>query len=754
MKEIKTTPAACWLESFPIGNGHIGAMVYGGFGTDRIELTHNTFFSGAYSESTNRQGAYKAFYQAREEIEQGNYKAAHETAKGIIGERQDYGTNLPVGTLHIAIESGTDSAENEADIQNYKRSLDISKGLITEKYVRRGNPICVRTFLSHPDRVLVYEFSSEMPVDLSARIELYCENSIVRTEDGSLIFETQAVEAMHCDRPEGVRLSGCVGVQSDVVPQKKENGLNLTAAKHAVFYVAMASDFDRKDCAIERLDEEGRSAVSAAEEEETTVLFDRHTKDVQSKMMRCTLELSGDNKEECSRTEFQFQLGRYLLLCASREDSILPAHLQGIWNDNVACRIGWTCDMHLDINTQMNYWPAEVTNLSEMTEPFTRFVCDRLAVNGAASAKNNYNLPGWVAEIVTNAWGFTAPYWAVPIAPYPSGGMWILTHLWEHYQTTGDFEYLQRVFQTIEQAAAFCVSYVFRRADGVYSCGPSISAENSFKVGDETYYLSDGCTGEILMIRQVLEDYLAACDVMQQQEQKVACEIKEKAEQILLNLIPYRILEDGTIAEWAHDYPAADSQHRHTSHLLGVFPFAQITPEKTPKLADAVEMTIQKKLNPPENWEDTGWSRSMLMLYEARLKSGNQAYGHMQAMLANLLAPNGMIIHPPTRGAMSFDNVYEMDGNTGFTSAIAEMLLQSHDGVIQLLPALPKAWKSGAVRGLRARGGVTVDIAWENNRITEAYMCADLDREQQVKYREKTLSMYLKRGERTKADLI
>ena len=747
MKETRNTPATRWLEAFPLGNGHIGAMVYGGYGQDQIDLTHNTFFSGEYSREANQPGAADAFYRTREEIQRGDYKKAHESAEKFIGKRMNYGTNLPVGALHIMI----DGKKAQSEVQNYKRSLDISKGVVMQEYDLGTNHICTKTFVSHADKVLVYELSSESPVDAEVSIKLYCDGGKVRASEDRLLFETQAVETMHCDEEKGVFLAGCVAVQSNAGKVwGNENTLTLCNLVHATFFVAMATNFDRETISLEVLEEENGCCILGASQKDPETLLKYHMEDISSKMKRLGLKLVTECKEEAEQIEFLFQFGRYLLLCASREDSVLPAHLQGIWNDNVACRIGWTCDMHLDINTQMNYWPAEAGNLPETMEPLTNFVCDHLAVHGAVSAENNYNLPGWTAEIVTNAWGFTAPYWAVPIAPYPSGGMWILTQLWEHYETTVDFAYLGRIFTTIEQAAAFCVAYIFPDKDGCYSCGPSISAENSFVIDGETYYLSNGCTGEILMIREVLTDYLAACQVMEEHGQQTDSKIKEAAQNSLPKLLPYRILKDGTIAEWNHDYPAADPQHRHTSHLLGLFPFAQITLDKTPELAEAAERTIQRKMTPPENWEDTGWSRSMLMLYEARLQSGDEAYEHMQAMLKNLLAPNGMIIHPPTRGAGSFDNVYEMDGNTGLTTAVTELLLQSYDQVIHLLPALPTSWKDGMVRGLGARGGVTVDIVWADNCIVQAYACADHEKIQQFRYGYRFINVHLKSGIRTK----
>ncbi len=767
-------PAKRWGEGFPLGNGHMGMMYYGDVFCDRMDLSENTFFSGEWSEEHDREGAGEIFGQMRREIDEGAYGKAHRTAEAFVGRRKNYGTNLPVGTLRVYMTDqlpaagegiGTAKGKGETD-GGYRRSLDIEKGVAE---CRHGD-VCKEAWVSHPDRVAAYRWRKKERADLRLALSLYGgHGEVCRGKDG-LTFYNHAWEDRHCDDRCGVLLGGAAAVDTDGVICEGERGkegsiygaddvahgmgggsqdgsadfLCIRGATVCTVYLAMETDFHREEDGVQGLQKKAWQRAFAAREQGYAALKERHTRDVARYMRRCGLQLFAGADRRALRIPFLFQYGRYLLLSSSREDSVLPAHLQGVWNDNVACRIGWTCDMHLDINTQMNYWPAEVTNLPETAAPLFRWLEETVIPHGRRSARVQYGRPGWTAELVSNAWGFTSPYWAVPLAPCPTGGVWVLAHMWEHYAACPDRSFLRdRVYPAYRGAVEFFTAYVFPDRKGRYTCGPSISPENSFLKDGERFFFSNGCTYEIVMIRELFARYLEITEILD-----VKDDLRSRTEQILPGLLPYRVLADGTIAEWNHDYPSADAQHRHTSHLLGLFPFAQITPEETPELARAAERTMAKKLDPEENWEDTGWARSMLMLYEARLHHGGEAWRHICAMTERLLGQNGMVIHPPTRGAASFDTVYELDGNTGLTSCIAEMLLQSHGDRIRLLPALPEAWPSGRVWGLCARGGIEVSMAWEARRLTEAGLLARRDVKTTVVYGEEEQEILLKEGER------
>lgn len=702
MKLVYKEPATRWGEALPLGNGQIGAMVYGHKTCEKINLTENTFYSGATPHHVNQQGAKEAFTKMRQADGRGEYDQVHKEAELFIGRRENYGTHLPTGDLRI-------SYELEDNLKEYERGLDIRSG---KAWVIRGDGnvrIVEEVWVSQPDKIMVLHMKSDKKTNMKLWFEPNNQEGGLNQKENGIKFWADAFETIHCNKKIGVHLEGAITVKTDGQVQYDTDGISVFNSLNTVFYLAMETNYKQEEKTKMELYTIAEKRCRAAEKQELQMLFSTHAEDMGKLTNGMELEIDGID-QIAQKIPFLFQYGRYLLFCSSREDSKLPTHLQGIWNDNVACRIGWTCDMHLDINTQMNYWPAEFSGLSQTTAPLFRWMKDILVPEGRKTAAIAYGQSGWVGEIVSNAWGYAAPYWASPIAPCPTGGVWILTHVWEHYLYTKDCEFLEKVaFGLIEEAVSFFVGYVYQTESGAYTCGPSISPENSFLYKGESRQISSGCTYEILMIRELFDIYMKAAEVLDM----TGTEMFGKVKEIYERLLPYRILENGCIAEWNHNLPEADIQHRHTSHLLGLFPFAQITPEETPDLCEAAEKTIQRKLTPMENWEDTGWARSMLMLYEARLQNGEKAYGHICSMVEELLEPNQMIYHPPTRGAGAFDHVYELDGNTGLCSCIGEMLIQSHQDRIRLLPALPKEWKNGAVRKFQARGNVQIDMKWK-----------------------------------------
>jgi alpha-L-fucosidase 2 len=737
MELIKKEAATRWGEAFPIGNGHMGAMVYGSLPVNRIELTENTFFSGEKSDVDNRRGADQAFYRMRELASKGEYDKVHEEAEEFIGVRNNYGTNLPVGQLLV------DYGLQPEEVSEYERSLTISTGMVTSSFLKEGFKYQEEMFLSHPDHILIDHIRLSGRDKVKISFQPANEYGDVHYEESSLSFTCYAYETLHCDSLSGVMAVGHAAIVTDGSCSADTDGIVIEGATVIKLFADILTDFKRTlDSNKEQMLQEVVSHVQECLGKEYSQLKLRHKYDISQYMDRVDFQLKGKD-EYVEQIPFLFQYGRYLLLSSSREDSKLPAHLQGVWNDNVACRIGWTCDMHLDINTQMNYWPSEAVNLSVTTKPLFQWITKELMPSGTVSARESYGLRGWVGELVSNAWGFAAPYWASPIAPCPTGGIWVMMQMWEHFLYSNDLKFLELEFMPLlESAVEFFEQYIFLDEEtGFYTSGPSISPENSFLYEGKPYQISNGCTYEILMIRELFQVYQESCNLLglSHESYKRICE-KTKL------LQPYQITAQGTIAEWNHDLEEADPQHRHTSHLLGLYPFSQINPEDTPQLCEAAEKTLQAKLNPIENWEDTGWARSMLMLYEARLLHGDQAYGHMKSMLENLLEPNHMVYHPPTRGAGAFDHVYELDGNTGLTTCIAEVLLQSQKGIIRLLPALPDEWMTGEISGLRARGNITVDMKWESGKLVYARLTSKKDVRCIVEYAGARLELQLEQG--------
>lgn len=743
--EIKLyKPAARFGEAVPIGNGQIGAMVYGSFPIQKVVLSENTFFSGEKSQEHYQKGAAEAFEKMREQAKKGLLKEVKRTAKDFIGIRGEYGTNLPVGELLVYYEN------QKSTNCLCERALNLETGTATLRTFLEEQEIKETIFASHPDKILVYHIVSEKRMDkVKISFGPYEGNGIVEYEPTGFTFEARAEEKMHCGKLCGVCLYGACLAITDGICRAAGDGLEISDALEITFYMTMATDYENRmqEQPLEKenigniLKELIKDRLETALSKGWKAIWEVHKRDVQKLFEASSLHIETKDGQELENLDFLYQYGRYLLFSSSREDSVLPAHLQGIWNDNVACRIGWTCDMHLDINTQMNYWPSELTGLSETASPLFRWV-KALAKEGELTAKKCYGQKGWVAELVSNSWLFTAPYWAEPIAPCPTGGVWVLSHLWEHYFYTGDEEFLKmEVYPLMKGAVSFFLNYLFENEEGYLVGGPSISPENSFVFDGEILQISNGCTYEILMIRELFEKYCQVCEILKETE--MVTEVKN----VLQRLLPYRISEDGSLAEWEKDYKEADVQHRHTSHLLGLFPFAQITRDKTPELIPAVEKVLEKKQNPPENWEDTGWARSMLMLYEARLGHGEKAWQHILSMMERLQEPNHMIYHPPTRGAGAFDHVYELDGNTGLTTCVAEMLLQSQEQVIQLLPAVPKEWYRGQVKGLHARGGIEVGFSWESGRVQNCSLKAKRDCCVRIRANDREWEVSLKGGE-------
>lgn len=756
--------AGRWQEAYPLGNGRIGAVVYGGTARETVDLSELTFFSGAPSRENNKQGAAMAFREMRALLQEGKEEEAMEKASAFMGNRENYGTNLPVGKLHIVFD---DEGKN---ILGYQRSLDLQNGLFSMQYRQGGKTVERNAFVSWPDQVFCYEVRTSEPQSLTGMLWVDCGENPCRSQKAGeeYRFLVQARETLHSDGSCGVDLTGTVRVWcEDGEVSCTDERITFAGCSRLLIGLWMETDYeDKAGIRVRRHKKAGFDRQNLPEQ------YDRirktHMEDVKSRMGRVCLRLgTGEEQERAagiptdervsalrrgkadpSLSALSFQFGRYLLQCASREDSPLPAHLQGVWNDNVACRIGWTCDMHLDINTQMNYWLSGPGNLPECRRPLFTWMEELLLPSGRISARESYGRKGWSADLVSNAWGFSAPYWSRTISPCPTGGIWQASDYMEYYRYTGDEAFArEHAYPVIREAVEFFTEYVFQEEDGYYSSGPSVSPENAFLKDGKKRYFSNGCTYEILMIRELLEEFLELFLLLPEAGEKDR-ELKKRTETILPRLLPYRILPDKTLAEWKHSWPAADPQHRHTSHLLGVFPYAQITPEGTPELAEAAWKSLECRLYPQENWEDTGWARSLLLLYSARLQKREAAALHLESMQKTLTHPNLLVMHPPTRGAGSFMEVYELDGNTGLSMGIAELLLQSHGGKIRLLPCLPKAWDDGCVEGLTARGGIRADIRWQGGELREAGFTAARQGNICLEYRGIRRTLSLKAGER------
>jgi len=732
-------PASCWSEAIPLGNGRIGAMIYGKIGNETIDLSEITCFSGGKCHTQCNENAPDYFYKAREALLKNDYEASRINLMKFVGKRTNYGTNLPLGHLKL------NTCHELDDISDYERSLDLDTAVSSVTYSIDNTLYSYTAFVSNPHQVMVIKMESGKE-NLSMSVSIDGGNNLFTSrvdENMDLLLSGNAFEEMHSDGKTGVRFCGRLRiVPSGGTMETDGRNVFIKNAKKVLLYLALETDFNGAD-ALENCRRRIDHALACSYES----LLDEHIKDYSP--LFCRVELHLGESEDIPTdvlldkvrngytspylTALMFQYGRYLLISSSRSNSPLPAHLQGVWNDSVACRIGWTCDMHLDINTQMNYWPAEVTNLSECHIPLFDWIEQSLVPSGRETAKMFYGLNGWVAELVSNAWGFTDPYWHVNLSPCPTGGAWIATHMWEHYLFTGSTEFLRnRAFPVFREAVLFFIDYVFTDpSTGRLTTGPSISPENHFCVDGKAYSASIGPFYEVVIIRELFDIYLKAAEIL-----GISDELCLRVKAAIKALPPFKTGKNGELKEWSHDFEAKDPQHRHTSHLLALYPFSQITADDTPELANAAKITISSRMNPPENWEDTGWARCMLMLYSARLKDAESAINHIHTLQMKLTNNNLMVKHPPTRGAPSFADVYELDGNTGYTACIAEMLVQSHRMEIELLPVLPDSWPSGLVKGLCARGGFIVDLEWKDNLLVHARVFARKNSVCRIRFRE------------------
>ncbi len=732
-----------WFGALPIGNGRMGGMVYGGIKCERIDLSEVTCYSGRV-ENANNPNAKRAFSLAKKAMLERDYETAAKYAEDITGSRENYGTNLPLGTLYLDFE------HDQEETCNYKRGLNFETATTTTSYEHKGVCYTRQCFASNIHNVIVVKITANKAnsINFKAFFDGGKNPNYVKVEGDTLILRGKAFETRHTKEQCGVKYCEMVKINIDGGWVEDEGwNLKVKNANSAIVYIVIRSNYEKQipvlACEIDLELVKNKSVES---------IYDEHVTDFSSYYNRAEFELKNkidyhylptnerleqvkNGVEDLSLYTTMFDYARYLLISSSRENSPLPTHLQGVWNDNVACRIGWTCDMHLDINTQMNYWHAHSTNLAECTQPLSNWVHNCLLPSGKISAKQSYNCDGFVAHTVSNPWGFTAPGAAVYWGFHVTGGAWIATHLWQHYAYTLDEEFLHdTAYEVLKQACVFFTQYMVKDPQTGYYVTPlSHSPENNYRINGKEYSIALMPTCDIAILTEVFENFLNANEIIKGDE-----ELVQKVKELKENMPPYQIGKDGRLQEWLEEFEECQPNHRHTTHMLGLHPFGSITPEKTPELAKACEKSMQARMTPYELWEDTGWARSMLMAYSARLWDGEGAWFHVQEMLKRITQKNLFVIHPPTAGATS--DVYELDGNTGLGSCLAEMLLQSYDETIHLLPALPKAWQEGHVTGLKAKNNHTVDIYFKDNKLYKAVIKTRKGTSVNVRYNGKTIA--------------
>ncbi|MBI5835241.1 MAG: glycoside hydrolase N-terminal domain-containing protein [Armatimonadetes bacterium] len=707
-------PAERWLEALPIGNGRVGAMVFGGPAEERLALNEITFWSGAASDQHDNPEAPAAFAQIRELFRAGRYAEAQPLIGAMLGRQGNYGSNLPAGDLLLS-QSGIDGP-----IGDYRRELDLDQALARTAFAAGGVRYQREMLASHPAGLLALRLTADKAASISFALRydggrLPCQTRVLGPD--TLEVTGHAYETVQSDGKCGVAyraLIRLVPTGGRMEPGRAE--LKVTGADAVTVLVALRTDYAGRD-AVAACDQEIASArdyaaIRAAHIADHQPLYRRVTLDLgglqaantPTDARHAALRAGGDDPQLCA---LFYQYARYLTIAGSRADSPLPMHLQGLWNDNLACNMGWTCDFHLDINTQQNYWTAESGNLSECTAPLFRLI-ESLQAPGHRTAKATYGLDqGWVCHVFTNAWGYTAPGWGGGWGLHVTGGAWIATHLWEHYLYTGDRDFLARqAWPVLRGAAEFYLAYLFTEPrHGHLVAGPSVSPERGGEAGP-------GSVHDRAVIAELFGQVIAASRALE-----VEPDLRARVEAALAKLPPYEIGRNQQLLEWPYQDDGGETSHRHTSHLVGLFPFDQITPGTTPELARAAARSLQLRMDRPD-WEDVEWSAGNAVCYQARLRDGEAAH---RALLGLLREDTDTDLLTFSRGGIAGapQNIFVLDGNTSGAAGLAEMLMQSHGGKIELLPALPKAWANGRVTGLRARGGATVDITWRDGKVVE-----------------------------------
>jgi alpha-L-fucosidase 2 len=732
-------PAERWFEALPIGNGRCGGMVYSGYHVERIQLAETTAWSGAPAVTDVSPSARAMLPRIRELLFAGrNGKAQELVNEHLLGRPTSFGTNLPLPELIIGFPGS-------GSVSGFHRSLDLRDAIVRTRYEADQVPWSREVFASHQDRVLAVriEAGDRGACQLTARFGDCVFPARASASGHVLALDGRATESLHSDGHTGVDIHVRARLVLDGGTAIAADGrIEVTGADAVTFLIGIGTSWAGSDPEAEATVITDRAAALAYPE-----LRARHVADYQELFERVTLNLgptSPDRRtlptddrrlayaEDGQDPELEslfFQYGRYLTIAGSRADSPLPLALQGLWNDGLASSASWTNDFHLDMNTQQNYWAAEVTNLSECHEPLITLV-GRLSQAGRDTAATMYGLPGWVAHTVTNAWGYSAPGSGPGWGLHVTAGAWIALHLWEHYEFGQDTRYLrERAYPVLRGAAEFFLAYLCPHPErGWLVTGPSDSPENWYRspAGD-TCAASMGSTCDRVFVDELFSACIRAAAIL-----GVDAGLAGRLGRARALLPPFQVGKHGQLQEWLEDWDEAVPSHRHTSHLCALYPLRQITPRATPGLARAAEVTIDRRTAAP-GWEQTEWVEANFIGFYARLGKGDQARAHVRALIGAAAEAN-LLTYSAGGVAGAAQNIYSFDGNAGGTAGIAELLLQSDGAELELLPALPAAWAEGSVTGLRARGGISVDIHWRDGRLLGTRITADSTRRMRVRY--------------------
>lgn len=742
---VYSRPSAKWMGALPLGNGRLGAMVYGGTDVETIALNEVTMWSGQPDPEANNLCGPDRLREMREAFLSGDYKRGNDLGwQYLCGHGKSFGTNLPFGDLLIETGGG--------DVSGYRRELALDEAVARVGFVCGGTRFSREYFASNPAQALVVRYTADKAHALSATVSMrMLRHSEVTARANQIDITGDA--RFDKNGEGGVRFRGIVKVMADGGSVRAVGDrLVVDRADAMTIIVDIRTDFQnlnyRSQClntvetaASRTYDELKREHVA-----DFKAIFDRMDIDLgrPTTDANTTDEMFAEAHKGLSNPAFDalfFQYGRYMQISSSRENSPLPSNLQGIWNDNLACNMPWTCDYHLDINIQQNYWSANIANMAETNAPLFTYI-GLLAKYGSVTARKMYGCGGWVAHTINNVWGDTAPGSACSWAMNVTAGAWMATHLWTHYEYTLDKDYLREVgYPLLKETAQFFVDYMVEDPKtGYLLSGPSISPENGFRGGDgRGYSLSMMPTID----RAVIYDIYNAC-IQSAKILGIDDDFSRRLQRDIKKLPPLRLLDNGELAEWYLDVVRDDPSHRHASHLLALYPFGQISPFKTPGLAEGCRLFLENQTS-HANWEDTEWTRGNNINFYARLLDGEKAYESLKGLYTGFMRENLMTVSPAGIAGAESD-IFSFDATEAAVAGVCEMLLQSYDGMLNFLPALPKAWKSGSIKGVCARGGIEADFAWKNRKVVSATLRSRVDQTVNVRVNGKEKTVELKAG--------